>query len=156
MFEQICQARVQIALGELLKGKKMLYRANQNWLDEPATMPPALLGETILALYQLGEFEYAESLQGLLAEDEDRLLTTCIQATRDDKTVLERRQRYQQLNDLGIKAYQSGELEQALGHFREALRRAPLSPPMLKPVRQCEGNEDGDVSLSGGRWPPLQ
>ena len=127
VFEQICQARVQIALGELLKGKKMLYRANQNWLDEPATMPPALLGETILALYQLGEFEYAESLQSLLAEDEDRLLTTCIQATRDDKTVLERRQRYQQLNELGIKAYQAGELEQALGHFREALRRAPAN-----------------------------
>ncbi|MCE9969487.1 response regulator [Aeromonas salmonicida] len=127
VFEQICQARVQIALGELLKGKKMLYRANQNWLDQPATMPPSLLGETILALYQLGEFEYAESLQALLAEDEDRLLTTCIQATRDDKTVLERRQRYQQLNDLGIKAYQSGELEQALGHFREALRRAPAN-----------------------------
>ncbi len=41
VFEQICQARVQIALGELLKGKKMLYRANQNWLDQPATMPPA-------------------------------------------------------------------------------------------------------------------
>lgn len=127
VFEQLCQARVQIALGELLKGKKMLYRANQNWLDQPATMPPSLLGETILALYQLGEFEYAESLQALLAEDEDRLLTTCIQATRDDKTVLERRQRYQQLNDLGIKAYQSGELEQALGHFREALRRAPAN-----------------------------
>lgn len=127
VFEQICQARVQIALGELLKGKKMLYRANQNWLDQPDTMPPSLLGETILALYQLGEFEYAESLQALLAEDEDRLLTTCIQATRDDKTVLERRQRYQQLNELGIKAYQSGELEQALGHFREALRRAPAN-----------------------------
>ncbi len=127
VFEQICQARVQIALGELLKGKKMLYRANQNWLDEPATMPPTLLGETILALYQLGEFEYAESLQSLLAEDEDHLLTTCIQATRDDKTVLERRQRYQQLNELGIKAYQAGELEQALGHFREALRRAPAN-----------------------------
>ena len=125
--EQICQARVRIALGELLKGKKMLYRANQNWLDKPETMPPALLGETILALYQLGEFEYAESLQSLLAEDEDRLLTTCIQVTRDDKTVQERRQRYQQLNDLGIKAYQSGELEQALGHFREALRRAPAN-----------------------------
>ena len=127
MFEQICQARVRIALGELLKGKKMLYRANQNWLDKPETMPPALLGETILALYQLGEFEYAESLQSLLAQDEDRLLTTCIQVTRDDKTVQERRQRYQQLNDLGIKAYQSGELEQALGHFREALRRAPAN-----------------------------
>lgn len=127
VFEQICQARVRIALGELLKGKKMLYRANQNWLDKPETMPPALLGETILALYQLGEFEYAESLQSLLAQDEDRLLTTCIQVTRDDKTVQERRQRYQQLNDLGIKAYQSGELEQALGHFREALRRAPAN-----------------------------
>jgi tetratricopeptide (TPR) repeat protein len=47
--------------------------------------------------------------------------------TRDDKTVQERRQRYQQLNDLGIKAYQAGELEQALGHFREALRRAPAN-----------------------------
>ena len=27
----------------------------------------------------------------------------------------------------GIKAYQAGELEQALGHFREALRRAPAN-----------------------------
>ncbi|MGL4716300.1 MAG: response regulator, partial [Aeromonas sp.] len=60
VFEQICQARVQIALGELLKGKRMIYRAKQHWRDEPATMPSALLGETILALYQLGEFEYAE------------------------------------------------------------------------------------------------
>lgn len=138
VFEQICQARVRIALGELLKGKKMLYRANQNWLDKPATMPPALLGETILALYQLGEFEYAESLQPLLAEDEDRLLTTCIQVTRDDKTVQERRQRYQQLNDLGIKAYQAGELEQALGHFREALRgRPPIPAPPSTRSRCC-------------------
>ncbi|MDO2947389.1 response regulator [Aeromonas simiae] len=126
-FEQLCQARVQIACGELLKGKKMLYRANQNWLDKPESMPPALLGETVLGLYQLGEFEYAESLQALLSEDEDHLLTTCISATRTDKTVQERRQRYQQLNELGIKAYQAGELEQALGHFREALRRTPAN-----------------------------
>lgn len=126
-FEQLCQARVQIARGELLKGKKMLYRANQNWLDAPENMPPTLLGETILGLYQLGEFEYADSLQGLLSDNEDQLLTTCIQVTRTDKTVLERRQRYQQLNELGIKAYQAGELEQALGHFREALRRAPAN-----------------------------
>jgi Flp pilus assembly protein TadD len=41
--------------------------------------------------------------------------------------VQERRQRYQQLNDLGIKAYQGGEFEQALTHFREALRRAPAN-----------------------------
>ncbi|MBZ6065211.1 tetratricopeptide repeat protein [Aeromonas schubertii] len=127
VFEQLCQARVQIARGELLKGKKMLYRANQNWLDKPESMPPALLGETLLGLYQLGEFEYAETLQGLLSEDEDQLLTTCIKATRDDKTVQERRLRYQQLNELGIKAYQAGELEQALGHFREALRRTPAN-----------------------------
>src|SRR5690606_12431238 len=104
VFEQICQARVQIALGELLKGKKMLYRANQNWVDQPATMPPSLVGEDILALHHLGEFEYAGSLQALRAEDEDRLLTACIQATRDDKPVLERRQRYHQLNALGIMA----------------------------------------------------
>ena len=118
---------ISVGMQQRVEILKMLYRDNQNWLDEPATMPPALLGETILALYQLGEFEYAESLQSLLAEDEDRLLTTCIQVTRDDKTVQERRQRYQQLNDLGIKAYQAGELEQALGHFREALRRAPAN-----------------------------
>ncbi|WP_429082768.1 response regulator [Aeromonas bivalvium] len=127
VFEQICQARVQIALGQLLKGKKMLYRANQPWLDQPASMPGTLLGETVLALYQLGEFEYAESLQEHLTEDGDRLLTICIQATRNDKTVQERRQRYQQLNELGIKAYEGGQLEQALTHFREALRRAPAN-----------------------------
>ncbi|PJG59290.1 tetratricopeptide repeat-containing response regulator [Aeromonas cavernicola] len=126
-FEQICQARVQIALGEPLKGKRMLYRANQHWLDDQANPSPALLGETALALYQLGEFEYADSLQSLLAANPDTLLTICIQTALDDRSAQEQRQRYEELNNLGTNAYQAGELEQALTHFREALRRVPAN-----------------------------
>ena len=97
-------------------------------------MPPASLAGPYSPSISSGEFRYAEPAT-LLAEDEDRLLTTCIQVTRDDKTVQERRQRYQQLNDLGIKAYQAGELEQALSHFRGPAR-APANtraPPQQDP-----------------------
>jgi len=128
-FEQICQARVQIARGEAVRGKKMLYKAIQPYQSEPATMASPLLSNMVLGLAQLGEYEYAEQLQPLLRQQEnvEPLLLTCVRTTFEDKAQQERQQKYRELNEQGIKAYTQGRIEEALGCFREALRRAPAN-----------------------------
>ena len=57
----------------------------------------------------------------------DSLLLTCIQSNADDEGQQERQQKYRELNEQGIKAYTQGRIEEALGCFREALRRAPAN-----------------------------
>jgi CheY-like chemotaxis protein/Flp pilus assembly protein TadD len=128
-FEQICQARVQVARGEMVRGKKMLYKAMQPYQSAPATMAPPLLSNMVLGLTQLGEYEFAEQLHPLLQQQDnvDPLLMSCVQTTFDDKAQQERQQKYRELNEQGIRAYTQGQIEEALGCFREALRRAPAN-----------------------------
>ncbi|WP_409420536.1 response regulator [Pseudaeromonas sp. ZJS20] len=128
-FEQICQARVQMARGDLVRGKKMLYKAHQNYMAEPARMPEALLSETVLGLLQLGEFEYADQLQACLSESAlaDPMVSQCLNSARHDSLLAERNQKYQELNEQGILAYKNGHLDEALLFFRDALRRAPAN-----------------------------
>ncbi len=128
-FEQICQARVQMARGNLPKGKQLLYKTTRDTLDTPQLMSSEILSETILAMLQLGEFEFADQLQKYLPPEQakDPLLTQCIQSIRTDATITERRNQYQLSNEQGIKAFTHGDLENALKHFRDALRKAPAN-----------------------------
>ena len=75
-FEQVCQARVQVARGEMVRGKKMLYKAIQPYQNEPDNIAAPLLSNMVLGLTQLGEYEYAEQLQPLMQgkENVDHLL----------------------------------------------------------------------------------
>ena len=128
-FEQICQARVQMARGDLIRGKRMLYKVGHNYGDEPSQMDTPLLSSMVLALIQLGDFEYVEQLQPLLSEQEaiDPLLQQCIQSVHNDHSQQERHQKYLELNEQGISAYTVGCYEEALGFFRDALRKAPAN-----------------------------
>ncbi|MCD8547211.1 MAG: response regulator [Aeromonadaceae bacterium] len=128
-FEQVCQARVQMARGDLVRGKKMLYKAHQNYMAAPERMPEALLSETVLGLLQLGEFEYADQLQACLSESAltDPMVSQCLSSARHDSLLTERNQKYQELNEQGILAYKNGHLDEALLFFRDALRRAPAN-----------------------------
>ena len=92
-------------------------------------MSSEILSETILAMLQLGEFEFADQLQKYLPPEQakDPLLTQCIQSIRTDATITERRNQYQLSNEQGIKAFTHGDLETALKHFRDALRKAPAN-----------------------------
>ena len=127
-FEQVCQARVQVARGEMVRGKKMLYKAIQPYQNEPDNIAAPLLSNMVLGLTQLGEYEYAEQLQPLMQgkENVDHLLLACIE-TGEDKGQQERHQRYLELNEQGIRAYTAGRFDEALDCFREALRRAPAN-----------------------------
>lgn len=128
-FEHICQARVQMAQGNWLKGKQLLYKSTQDYLDTPQTMSSEILSETILAMLQLGEFEFADQLQKSLPPEhaKDPLLTQCIQSIRSDAVITERRNQYQLSNEQGIQAFTHGDLEMALKHFRDAQRKAPAN-----------------------------
>lgn len=128
-FEQICQSRVQMALGNISKGKQLLYKTMQSYLDTPQTMSPEILSETILAMLQLGEFEFADQLQKFLPtkQAKDPLLTQCIQSIHTDAMIIEIKKQYQLINEQGIQAFTEGNLELALKHFRDAQHRAPAN-----------------------------
>lgn len=118
-----------MARGNLPKGKQLLYKTTRDTLDTPQLMSSEILSETILAMLQLGEFEFADQLQKYLPPEQakDPLLTQCIQSIRTDATITERRNQYQLSNEQGIKAFTHGDLETALKHFRDALRKAPAN-----------------------------
>ena len=118
-----------MARGQLIRGKRMLFKAGQNYDNEPSRMAIPLLGSMVLALMQLGDFEYAEQLQPHLYEQGtiDPLLLQCIQSVHKEHTQQDRHQKYLELNDQGIATYTAGRYEEALGFFREALRKAPAN-----------------------------
>lgn len=138
-FEQICQARVQIAHGEMNRAKRMLYKALQTCqqnIDGPA---PSLASNLLLGFTQLGEYEYVVQLQDQLGAllDQDPLLKVCVQTMQTDSTLLERQQRYNELNDQGIAAYRNGHYLEAVGFFREALHKAPANTNAALNKAQC-------------------
>jgi CheY-like chemotaxis protein/Flp pilus assembly protein TadD len=128
-FEQICHARVQMARGNHVKGKQLLYKATQNYLDTPQNMSADILSDTILAMLQLGEFEFADQLEAFLPDEKNNnpLLQQCIESIRSDVIIADRHNQYTLSNELGIKAFTNGELELALMHFKDAQRKAPAN-----------------------------
>lgn len=129
VFEQICRARIQVVRGDVVRGKKLLYKAIQPYQGNPASMASALISNLVLGFTQLGEYEYAEQLQQQLDQQGamDTLLHSCIRTIRDDKGQQEKLQKYSELNEQGIAAYTAGRYEEAVTYFRDALRRAPAN-----------------------------
>lgn len=128
-FEQICRARVQVVRGDTVRGKKQFYKAMQPYQQDPTSMAAPLISNLVLGFTQLGEYEYADQLQQILDDQGamDTLLQSCIRTIRDDKGQQEKLQKYSELNELGISAYTAGRYEEAVGFFRDALRRAPAN-----------------------------
>ena len=71
-------------------------------------MSSEILSETILAMLQLGEFEFADQLQKSLPPEQakDPLLTQCIQSIRSDVVITERRNQYQLSNEQDQSVYE--------------------------------------------------
>ncbi|WP_108651661.1 response regulator [Dongshaea marina] len=128
-FEDICHARVQIARGDLMQGKKKLYKASESCLKELSESDPALISSTIHGLLQLGEFEYAQTLSEHLKgrDGVDSLTSATLDIVKEGDQLSKKQEQYNQLNREGIQAYQSGDYLQALECFRGALKKLPAN-----------------------------
>ncbi len=126
-FEHICFARVNIASGDALKGKRMIYKIYQNYQGHLVDLGEESLAASILAMYQLGEKEFADQLKETLDEmgKHHHLIDCSIEAVKSEPFVLEKFDKCNALNTEGILQYQQNNFKEALHLFKEALRKSP-------------------------------
>jgi len=131
-YEEICKAKVFFAQGEQLKAKRRILntlKKNETPLNE---LDNTLLCESVFALLDIGEFDYAAPyLVELTQRDIDNPTT---QAAIKQKTgdVLEKRMdSFKTHNKLGIQAFTDKDYSQALDHFKQALELEPLNSGAL-------------------------
>jgi len=131
-YEQICQAKVFLAQGDRLKAKRRILNTLLLIDKSIEELDTTVLYESLFALLDIGEFEYAQpylkELQGRDIIDSSTLLTINKQ-TGDE--LQERMNSFKIHNKLGIQAFEAKRYEAALNHFNRALDLEPLNSGAL-------------------------
>ena len=86
-----------------------------------------MISNIVLSLWQLGDYEYAEELfnNHVNKNKIDPLISSFINTYKTDPKIDEKRTKYQDLNQKGIKFYKKEKYEMALDFFNEALKKSP-------------------------------
>tara|TARA_R110001592_G_scaffold296139_1_gene566458 strand:- start:8899 stop:10536 length:1638 start_codon:yes stop_codon:yes gene_type:complete len=144
----LIESRVYKGQGDDTKSKAMLQQAQQIMDMERASANTAL--DFAKSLYSMGEESQAEELLSDLAQkhhDNQEILNE-IEELLDEPVSLQKKVKARTLNKNGIKAFESGALEEAIIVFDEALAVTPKHPAlnlnivqvMLKQIKQQGGN----------------
>jgi len=128
-------ASIHKAKGNKAKAKHTLFKSNQDYLEDPAQIPDWLGPQLVHLLVELEEYDHAEKCKPFIQHTSvhsEKLLNN-IAGDKDQS-----QSEFNQHNKLGIKAFTTGQLEQALKHFEDALALAPLnSGATLNKVQVC-------------------
>ncbi len=127
-FDAICRARMHEVKGEMLKAKRSLFEAISPVLRDNNDIAIPILSESIIALVNLGEFDYAEDLKAML--DEKDILDSFTKIAISEATGEQLQKRlavFKELNQMGKKAYTEKDFEASLGYFSRALDKEPMN-----------------------------
>lgn len=131
-YDEICQAKVMLALDEPLKAKRRILSTLQKNGKSPAELDTTFLCESLFSLLDIGEFDYAEPY---LEEFKQRdILDTNKQISINKQTggvIDSRMNTFKKHNKLGIQAFSQKYYSSALEHFNQALELAPLNSGAL-------------------------
>ena len=131
-FDEICQAKVFFSLGDTLKAKRRILNTLEKNEQPINELDNTFLCESLFALLEIGEFEYATPY---LSELEQRdILDASTQVAINLKTgnMLDKRVNdFKVHNKLGIQAFTAKSYLDALGHFNKALNLEPLNSGAL-------------------------
>ncbi|MBQ8708043.1 MAG: response regulator [Succinivibrionaceae bacterium] len=132
VFDAVSKARVDVTVGNGMKGKKALYRIINNLSSSVSTVPESIFSSIVSGLVQLGDYEYADNLQKSRKEpptesERDSVLETCIGIYNTDESIKDKKEKYKSINRQGIEAYKNGNFSRALELFDEALRKSPTN-----------------------------
>jgi len=131
-FDEICQAKVHYALDEPLKAKRRIFNTLKKTEQPVPEFDTTFLTETLFSLLEIGEFEEAEPY---LAELQHRDIidpTTEINIKKQTGEVLSARIKgFKGYNQMGIKFFSAGDLDEALHSFDKALELEPLNSGAL-------------------------
>jgi len=131
-YEQICQAKVFFAQGEQLKAKRRILNTLKKNETPLAEMDNTLLCESLFALLDIGEFDYADPYLEELGQRD--IINPATQITIQERTgeLLEKRiDNFKGHNRLGIQAFKERQYSAALEHFNQALMLEPLNSGAL-------------------------
>lgn len=137
IFDDICEARVSAIKGDYLKGKRILYKTLSAF-PENEKPHESILTNLYLGFSAVGEYEVAEQIQNRLQNlhptdnrVSSQILNQCISSYVNNSERKDKMKKYHELNEQGIRAYKMGRLDDALMHFKEALRKVPSNTNAL-------------------------
>jgi tetratricopeptide (TPR) repeat protein len=141
-------ARVHKGQGDDKKSQEAMNKA-KSAMDVEAGSPETAL-EFAKTLYSMGQESEAEKVLSDLAEKnpDNKKVMGSIEELLDEPVSLQHRVKARKLNKSGISSFESGDLDEAIKVFEEALEVTPKHPAlnlnivqvMLKQIRQQGGN----------------
>lgn len=126
-LESAVMARINAFNGQLREAQANMKGIVSGFLEQGHEIPPEIAPDIIIALLDIGEFERAEMLAEGLAEKiifdayNKRLLEHRIEKSRAQ------RKAFSESNKGGIQAYTQGHYTDAVQHFEQALKLAPMN-----------------------------
>ena len=131
-FDEICQANVFFAQGELLKAKRRILNTLEKSKPDVEKLDNTLLCESLFSLLDIGEFEYAAPYLKELKQRDIIDPSTLIAINQKTGNTLEKRiENFKAHNRLGIKAFEGKNFSTALDHFNQAINLEPLNSGAL-------------------------
>ncbi|WP_275113862.1 response regulator [Psychromonas antarctica] len=131
-FDEICQAKIAMAMDEPLKAKRKIFSTLENSEIPIAELDNTLLCESIFSLLDIGEFDYATPYLDELKQREiiNPSMQASIKKCTGEKLTI-RIERFKAHNQSGIEAFAQKEYEHALNHFNQALKLEALNSGAL-------------------------
>jgi len=131
-FDEICQAKIFIAMNEPLRAKRKILSTLKNNESPVAEFDNTFLCESLFSLLDIGEFDYAAPyLEELKQRD---IIDATTQASIKKRTGADlelRIQTFKTHNKLGIDAFGNKSYADALDHFNQALKLEALNSGAL-------------------------
>jgi len=126
----LIEARAHKGQGDLRKSNEVFEKAKA--LVEKNTLDASTQLEFAKTLYSMGEADHAEKILSQLAnaEQDDKAMIKAINELIDEPVGLQTKVRARKLNKAGIKAFESGDLEDAIESFNDALECTPKHPAL--------------------------
>lgn len=131
-YENLVNANKWAHKGELLKAKKLYYKATERYDNQTteSELPTNFLPESLNTVSLIGELDEAKKLLAIAEEiDSDNpFLQSTIEQQYDEASGLAARNgTFQQHNQQGMEAYEAGNYRTAIEEFELALQLAPTN-----------------------------
>ena len=131
-FDELCQAKVHLALNEPLRAKRRILKTLHTITFPINEIDNACLYESISALLDIGEFELATPYLDELKGRNILNRTTQLTITENTGDTLEKRiEKFKHYNQLGISNFENEQFSDALINFEKAIELEPLNSGAL-------------------------
>lgn len=138
IYEQVITARVNAIDGKMLDARKHLAASQIAIDDKYDEYPVGFAPDSVKVMFDLGEFEEAQSLLSILNRKSITLDPNSRELLkREEQRASDKQANYQQFNRKGISLYQQGQYEKAKEAFTAAQTFAPVNTGVALNLLQC-------------------